>query len=340
MGRAWARLLKESPLAEPVGVVDLDTDAARAAAEELGLPDPDASSAPSLTALVDRLPAERRPEAVVDVTVPVAHLPVTLEALGLGLPVLGEKPLAASLAEAHRLVRAAEEAGQLFMVSQNRRYKRGLWRLKSRAGALGGAGILLHEFSKAIHFGGFRETMAHPLLSDMAIHNFDAARFLLDADPVAVYCEEYNPEWSWFGGDAACTAIFEMSGGARFVYTGSWCSPGLETPWDSRWRVSAPRGSAVWCDGGPGEDGVVTEAVEGAAPDPAADALPPDVDLAGSLSDFVAALRSGEAPMTAARDNLLSLAMVEAAAESAGRGARVRIAETVESAAAEAAAAA
>jgi hypothetical protein len=30
----------------------------------------------------------------------------------------------------------------------------------------------------------------------MAIHTFDAARFLSQADPVAVYCEEFNPAWS------------------------------------------------------------------------------------------------------------------------------------------------
>lgn len=36
--------------------------------------------------------------------------------------------------------------------------------------------------------------MDHPLLLDMAVHAFDAARWFLGADPVGVYCEEFNPE--------------------------------------------------------------------------------------------------------------------------------------------------
>ena len=75
----------------------------------------------------------------------------------------------------------------------------------------------------------------------MAIHQFDLARDLIGAEPVSVYCDSYNPAWSWFGGDAAANAVFEFDGGARFSFTGSWCAPGLETSWNGRWRVSAER---------------------------------------------------------------------------------------------------
>jgi predicted dehydrogenase len=333
MGRTWLDLLRRHPDTELVGIADLDVAAARRAAAAAGLPT--GSAAASLTELA----AATRPEAVVNVTAPAAHHPVTLEALGLGLPVLGEKPLAATLPEAVELVAAADRAGLLFMVSQNRRYEEGLWHLKDLAHRLGGPGILTHEFFKAPRFGGFRDAMAHPLLLDMAIHNFDAARFLLDADPVAVYCEEFNPEWSWYAGDAATTAIFEMTGGVRFVYTGSWCSPGLETSWNSSWRVSARHGSARW----DGESAVATaeftgesaaeSAGEGGRPNRAPHQhrhphpSPPATGIAGSLSDFVRALRTGEPPATAARDNLLSLAMVHAAMLSSAGGTRVRFGE-------------
>src|SRR5690606_26213183 len=102
---------------------------------------------------------------------------------------------------------------------------------------LGRIGILTTQFFKAPRFGGFRDAMAHPLVLDMAIHSFDSARYLLGVDPVAVYCDEHNPAWSWYAGDAASTAIFEMADGSRYVYTGSWCSPGLETSWNAAWRA-------------------------------------------------------------------------------------------------------
>lgn len=310
MGRGWIDVTRESGIVELVGVVDLDRAAATAAA-------PGLVTGRSLTEVVRMTGAE----VVVDVTVPEAHHPVTIEALGLGLPVLGEKPLAATVAEARALVAAAEASGQLFMVSQSRRFNSQLFGFKHRVDGLGGAGILTHEFFRAPHFGGFRDNMAHPLLLDMAIHNFDAARFVLGADAVAVYCEEYNPRWSWYDGAAAATVIAEFTGGVRYVYTGSWCSEGLETSWNSSWRASCPGGTARW----DGDHAASSEPdVDGSTPQP------PGADIRGSLAAFVRALRTGETPMGECHDNLQSLVLVHAAIASAERGRRVTIAEILD----------
>ncbi|TDC63929.1 Gfo/Idh/MocA family protein, partial [Streptomyces hainanensis] len=243
MGRAWLGAVAASPDVVLAGVVDLDADAARAAADTA----PGALAGTDLAAVA----AASGARAVIDVTSPAAHLPVTLQALALGLPVLGEKPAAASVAEALRLAAAAEHAGQLFMVSQSRSHHRQLRAFRDRARRLGRLGVLTTEFFRAPRFGGFRDTMAHPLLLDMAIHPFDAARYVLDAEPVSVRCEEFNPSWSWYAGDAAATAVFEMTGGVRYVYTGSWCGPGLETSWNGGWRLSGEHGTATWDGEGP-----------------------------------------------------------------------------------------
>lgn len=324
MGRAWLRAVQASPDAELVGIVDLDVPVARAAAVELGVPDlPVGADLAAVTAACDA-------QAVIDVTVPAAHLPVTVRALELGLPVLGEKPVAATLAEALRLVVAAERAGELFMVSQSRRYNAELFRFREQVRALGTLGVVTAEFFKAPHFGGFRDRMDHPLLVDMAIHPFDTVRFLLDAEPVAVYCTEYNPAWSWYRGDAATTAIFEMTGGVRFVYTGSWCSPGLETSWNAAWRVSGERGSACWDGDGPPRTEVAESDPVGEVASVATTA--PGNAIAGSLAEFVHALRTGTTPMGEVHDNVLSLAMVEAAVLSAQTVRRVSLDEVLESA--------
>jgi predicted dehydrogenase len=307
MGRAWLRTVGDEDDVELAGIVDLDPAAARAAAADL-----DPAGVPIGTDVVD-LAGSTGAHAVINVTVPQAHHPVTSAALLAGLPVLGEKPLAADVAQALSLAAASEVSGELFMVSQNRRWNPHLALLRGMAQQIGPVGTVTTEFFKAVHFGGFREEMDNPLLVDMAIHAFDAARYLLDTEPVAAYCQAYNPPWSWFGGNANATVMFEMEGGTRYIFNGSWCSPGAETSWDGAWRVSGERGTATWN----GNDPPVadTEAEIGQMPEHGS-------GIGGALRAFVHALRSGETPSGEVHENLMSLAMVEAAVESARTGQR------------------
>jgi predicted dehydrogenase len=315
MGRAWLNTVEQSPDVELAGIVDLDLAAARAAAAAIGRPD--LPVGPGTAALA----ADVGARAVINVTVPAAHHPVTAEALAAGLPVLGEKPVASTVVQGLSLAAAAELSGQLFMVSQSRRYNRQLFEAKRLAASLGSVGIISAEFFKAPHFGGFRDAMDHPLLLDMAIHQFDMARFLLDADPVSVFCEEYNPSWSWYRGDAGASAIFEMTGGERFVFTGSWCSPGQETSWNAAWRISGEHGTVLW----DGDNDPTVETVESTGATVADVSRDPGQEIAGSLREFVAALRTGSTPMGQVHRNIMSLAMVEAAVLSASSGTRVSV---------------
>lgn len=159
---------------------------------------------------------------------------------------LGEKPAAQTVAEALSLAAAAEATGQLFMVSQSRRYNDQLVAFRQHVRGLGAIGGLGTRFAKAPHFGGFREQMDDVLLLDMAIHAFDSARYVLERDPVSVYCESWNPSWSWYRGDAAAAAVFTFEDDVRYVYDGSWCAPGAETSWNGDWRASGAAGTALW----------------------------------------------------------------------------------------------
>ena len=203
MGRQWAKNLAAHPDVAIAGWVDLRPDAAAQAAHELGI------DVGSTGTDVERALAELRPDFLVDVTIPEAHHDVTLMALAAGVPVIGEKPMAASMEQARAMVAASERAHTLYMVSQSRRYNAQLQAMRrlivEQAGELG---ILNADFYIGAHFGGFRDEMASPLILDMAIHTFDAARYLSGADPVSVYCEEFNPPWSLYQGDASSTAIF------------------------------------------------------------------------------------------------------------------------------------
>jgi predicted dehydrogenase len=317
MGEAWLGVISGSLDTELVGLVDLDLDVARRAAERTGVGS--LAIGRSLPDVLARVAAD----AVVNVTVPAAHRAVSVEALRAGLPVLSEKPLAGSVAAGLSIIAATELTGQLLMVSQSRRYFQQLPAFRDQIAQIGPVGLVHCAFYKAPHFGGFREQMDYPLLIDMAIHHFDLARDLLAADPLAVVCESFNPAWSWYAGDSAAHVSFEFPGGVRFGFAASWCSPGLETSWNGSWRVSGADGSAVW----DGEHEPVAETADGHRL--AADITSGPEQIAGSLAEFVAALRTGAVPSGEAHSNVLSLTMVEAAIRSAREARRVEIAEVL-----------
>jgi predicted dehydrogenase len=108
-----------------------------------------------------------------------------------------------------------------------------------------------------------------------------------------------------------------MTGGERFVFTGSWCSPGKETSWNAAWRISGEHGSVLW----DGENEPTIETT--GTPARGRSSEDPGQEIAGSLRDFVLALRTGSSPMGQAHQNVMSLAMVEAAILSASSGRRV-----------------
>jgi predicted dehydrogenase len=323
MGQNWAKTLRDYDEVETVGWMDIRAGAAGEAIEKLELP-----GVKPFDDLAKAL-AETRPDFLVDVTVPEAHRDVTLKALGAGVPVLGEKPMAESMAAAREMVAASERAGKLYMVSQSRRYDgRVLAFREAIQKYAGNLGILCSDFFLGPHFGGFREEMPSPLLLDMAIHTFDNARQISGRDPVAVYCRQFNPSWSWFTGDASATALFEMTGGLQYIYNGSWCAQGLNTSWQSQWRAFGSQGAASW----DGETDPVANRVTGTdgfirATEKASVKSDPNVagGIAGSLREFVQALRTGRTPQGECHDNIKSLAMVFAAIESAQTGKRVTV---------------
>lgn len=325
MGRTWGGNLRDHGEVEIAGWVDLRPELAENAAMEFT--DGRASSGRDL----ERLLRDTQPDFVVDVSVPEAHHDVVLTALAAGIPVLGEKPMADTMAHARDMVLASERAGKLYMVSQNRRYHPQLSALRALIRQeIGPLGILNSDFYVGAHFGGFRDEMSSPLLLDMAIHTFDAARFLSGANPVAAYCEEFNPRWSWYAGAASATAIFEMTNGLRFTYRGSWCAEGQETSWDADWRAVGPRGEAVW-DGTHAPVARVAAERTGLIAQTISHPGKVDPDepsgIAASLRDFLQALRTGSTPMGECHDNIQSLAMVFAAIQSAATGRRVAITE-------------
>jgi predicted dehydrogenase len=143
---------------------------------------------------------------------------------------------------------------------------------------------------------------------------------------IDVALASFDPGWSWFAGDAAAEVNAEFANGTRFVFSGSWCSPGLETSWNGSWRISGADGTALW-DGDHAPvaqtaDGTPIAAVVGTGPE----------EIAGSLAEFVSALRDGSVPSGEVHSNVMSLATVEGAIRSARTRQRVFLGDLLEEA--------
>jgi predicted dehydrogenase len=326
MSGAWLKPAAEIEGLHIVGLVDVNLDAARKRADEFGLAS--AVISHDLSSILDQTSAD----IVFDCSTPTAHANITTLALEHGCHVLGEKPLADSMDNARRSVAAAKASGLTYAVMQNRRFDWRIQRLRRlvRSGQFGDLTTLHSDFFLGVHFGGFRDHMRHVLLLDMAIHTFDAARFILDADPISVWAKEWNPAGSWYDHDASAVAFFQMSNGIVYTYRGSWCSEGLNTTWETDWRLIGSKGSIKW-DGGDGlaaEKAVSQNAFQSElAPADVPDRSDEDKDggHSGLIKDFIDCIRSGRKPETDCSDNIKSLAMVFGAIESSETGKEVQV---------------
>ncbi len=303
-----------------VGFVDLRMDAAVERAGEYGL---DIATGTDLQAMLKKT----TPDVVFDCSVPEAHAGVTLAALNHGCHVLGEKPMADSMDSARAIVNAAKESGRVYAVIQNRRYMPGIRAVRDflRTGTLGAITTVQSNFFIGAHFGGFRKEMDHVLLLDMAIHTFDAARYVIGADSETVYCHEWNPSGSWYRHGASAVAVFRMARGIVYTYQGSWCAEGVNTSWEADWHTICENGSLRWnggneirAEGVTKTGGFASETEEVSVPVPEMD--DDATGHGGVIADFVAAVQSGGEPLTVCTDNIKSLAMVHGAIESAESG--------------------
>ncbi len=119
LGRVHAKILSENPLSELVCVVDLDEGRARSVGAEFGC-----------RAVGDANDLPEDLDAATIVVPTSAHARVAVPLLERGVPCLVEKPLASSLAEADRLLAAAEKGGVCLAVGHVERFQPGVKKLR------------------------------------------------------------------------------------------------------------------------------------------------------------------------------------------------------------------
>jgi predicted dehydrogenase len=329
-GRDWAKEVTGRVAGvEPVAWVDLDPAARRSALAELDLPE-----GRVFASLADAAAAVAAEAAIV--VVPLAgHVAASAEALERGLHVLVEKPFAPTLAEARDLIALARRRRLALLVSQNYRWLAAprLARTLLREGAIGelrGVHLDFHHF----YGSGYRYFfLDQPLLGDMAIHHFDALRFVLDDEPLEVSCTSWGEPGMPFKGPPAATATIRFAKGAVVGYWGSWISRGPATPWSGEWRLDGTKGriDLAWRGSAARRETLERLELHGAGPTPKLPAMPLK-DRRGALHAFAAWARDGTPPEGAstAEDNLGSLALMHAAIRSSQQGGGwVRVADVL-----------
>ncbi len=179
MGADHARTLAtQVPGATLQAVYDADAARAASVAQETGA----ATVAKDPVALIN----DAAIDAVLIASPDTTHAALTGAAIAAGKPVLCEKPLAPTARECREIVAAEEKRGKrLVQVGYMRRFDPSYVELKARlrSGALGQA-LLFHCFHRNVSAPDwFDSKMA---ITNSAVHEFDIARWVLDAELATV----------------------------------------------------------------------------------------------------------------------------------------------------------
>ncbi len=168
LGRHHARILGAAPEVDLVGVADRDPDRARAVAADVG------------AVAVSDVRAIEPPVDGVVVSVPTRdHVRVGLPLLEAGVAVLVAKPIAASIAEADRLLAAAAASGATLAVGHTERHNPAV----TAALPL----ISAPRFIEVHRLASFQpRSLDIDVVFDVMIHDLDVVLSCVGAEPVSI----------------------------------------------------------------------------------------------------------------------------------------------------------
>lgn len=141
----------------------------------------------------DEMLEKERPRAVVIATPSATHPDLIRRAAAQGIHIFCEKPPALTSEEARAAAWAVSEAGVLFQLGFQRRFDAGYREAQSiiRSGALGEPltfkAVARDDWKPDLRFA--RAEVSGGLLLDMAVHDFDLARWMMASEVARVFVE-------------------------------------------------------------------------------------------------------------------------------------------------------
>jgi predicted dehydrogenase len=242
MGDAWIKAVLASKVARYAAFVEINPTIV----EEQRQKHKRLQKVPVFKSLDEALAAVQA-DGVVAVIPPQFRIETAQKVFTAGLPLLAEKPLASSLADAQVLLKLAQESGLLYMVGQDYRYKPTMQTIKQtlEAGTIGAVESIDVGFYRGLRLLTYHSLMHDALLQDMSIHHFDLLRFFLGAEPQTIYGRSWNPPWSEFKGNASAAALMTFPGDVTVTYHASWVATGHINDWDGVWRIQGEKGTLI-----------------------------------------------------------------------------------------------
>lgn len=298
---------------------------------------------PTVHERLDALIADERVD-VIDIAVPPDRQLGVIERICAAprrpRAILAQKPLGANLREAVRAVEVCEAAGVVLGVNQNMRYDHGIRACKAllQSGRMGEPVLATIDMRAIPHWMPWQAEQGWCTLRIMSIHHLDTFRYLF-GEPERIYCSTRpDPRTTFPHSDGICLYLLEYAGGLRCAsWDDVWAGPAREGAAERKgitWRVEGTLGMAVgtvgWPDYPDGSPSTIDYTLVDLGPEWQRPRWEwrwfPDA-FAGPMGMMLWALATGAEPAISGRDNLRTMALVEAAYRSADRHEAVRPSE-------------
>jgi predicted dehydrogenase len=239
--------------------------------------------------------------------------------------ILAQKPLGVNYAQAVEAVEACEAAGMTLAVNQNMRYDPSVRAAKTLLadGCLGEPVLATIEMRGIPHWMPWQAELGWVTLRIMSIHHLDTFRYWL-GEPERIYCSvRTDPRTRFAHNDGICSYILEYANGLRATgLDDTWTGPAKEgCPSDIylRWRLEGLDGLAIGEIGWVKEPYTTPSTLRYARKGDRAftevtwkESWFPDA-FAGTMGELLSALEDNRPPVLSGRDNLQTMALVEAA---------------------------
>ena len=268
--------------------------------------------------------------SIIDVAIP-PHLQIEVvrEAVKHAGHIKGmllQKPVATNYRQAKEIVRLCNDAGIVLSVNQNMRYDQSIRACKSLLDqqVLGRPVFASIDMRAIPHWMPWQEQLGWATIRTMSIHHLDAFRFLF-GDPVRVYAsvtEDPRTSKKFSHDDGVALYILEYSNGFRAsAWDDVWAGPcreGSAADIYIRWRVEGTEGIAKGTIGWPFYPEPTPSTLDYTTIESGEWVKPrwkevwfPDA-FAGPMAQLINAVQNGSEPELSGKDNLKTMALVDA----------------------------
>ena len=259
-------------------------------------------------------------DAAIIITPPHIRMSVVRPLLENGKHVLVEKPFTESMDEAQAIVDLAAQTGTYAAVNQNYRWFNGVMHMRQliQDGKIGTPTYaIINDCVWRDEVSGWRKDTNRLALAVMGIHWLDRFRWLLDDEPAAVTCVTAARSTLASGGENETTTIIEFRSGAMATLTHSWSSHSRSAT--NFQQFDGPTGSLVLH----GETDVLLRTSDG--DENWTFERDFTASFGESLTRLLDAVEQGVEPPHSVRDNLMTMALLEACYQSAAEKRRIEI---------------